>query len=154
MEESRVHEHQVIFQEIVEMMKRIERDLIQQQQLPTFDIISLTKRQESILMYIFSNENVTMSDIAAYFDISRSAVSQTLNKLEEQDIIVRSINQENRRELNLSLGKNGEKLHQEYKKIEEMIVQNYFSQIKIEDLRQVRDIIRKLEGMIVEGENQ
>ncbi|WP_160141714.1 MarR family winged helix-turn-helix transcriptional regulator [Salicibibacter halophilus] len=149
-----MHEHQVIFQEIVEMMKRIERDLIQQQQLPTFDIISLTKRQESILMYIFSNENVTMSDIAAYFDISRSAVSQTLNKLEEQDIIVRSINQENRRELNLSLGKNGEKLHQEYKKIEEMIVQNYFSQIKIEDLRQVRDIIRKLEGMIVEGENQ
>lgn len=149
-----MHEHQVIFQEIVEMMKRIERDLIRQQQLPTFDIISLTKRQESILMYIFSNENVTMSDIAAYFDISRSAVSQTLNKLEEQDIIVRSINQENRRELNLSLGKNGEKLHQEYKKIEEMIVQNYFSQIKIEDLRQVRDIIRKLEGMIVEGENQ
>ncbi|QQK78652.1 MarR family transcriptional regulator [Salicibibacter cibi] len=147
-----MHEHQIIFQDIVEMMKSIERSLIRQQQLPTFDAISLTKRQESILMYIFSTENVTMSDIASYFDISRSAVSQTLNKLEEQDIIVRSINKENRRELNLSLGKNGEKLHQEYKRIEEMFVQDYFSKIKTEDLRQVRDIIRKLQGIIVKEE--
>ncbi|SDI30818.1 MarR family winged helix-turn-helix transcriptional regulator [Natribacillus halophilus] len=149
-----MHEPQLIFQEIVDMMKRIERKLIEQQQIPTFDSISLTKRQESILMYIFSNENVTMSDIASYFDISRSAVSQTLNKLEEQDIIVRSINQENRRELDLSLGENGEKLHQEYKKVEEMIVQNYFSKIETEDLRQIRDTIRKLQGMIVEEEHQ
>ncbi|MBB6449641.1 DNA-binding MarR family transcriptional regulator [Geomicrobium halophilum] len=145
-----MHEHQEIFQEIVDMMKQIERKLIQQQQLPIINSISLTKRQESMLMYIFSTENVTVSDIASYFDISRSAVSQTLNKLEEQDIIVRSINQENRRELDLSLGENGEKLHQEYKKVEDMIVQNYFSKIKTEDLRQVRDIIRKLQGMIVE----
>ncbi|QQK74436.1 MarR family transcriptional regulator [Salicibibacter cibarius] len=149
-----MHEHQIIFQDIVEMMKSIERSLIRQQQLPTFDVISLTKRQESILLYIFSAENVTMSDIASYFDISRSAVSQTLNKLEEQDIIVRSINKENRRELNLSLGENGKKLHQEYKRIEEMIVQDYFSKIKIEDLRQVRDIIRELQGMIVKEETQ
>ncbi|AXF56712.1 MarR family winged helix-turn-helix transcriptional regulator [Salicibibacter kimchii] len=144
-----MHEHQIIFKEIVEMIKRIEQKVSQQYRLPTTDI-SLTKRQESMLMYIFSNEHATVSDIALHFDISRSAVSQALNKLEEQDIIVRSINQENRREISLSLGENGEELHREYKKIEEMIIQNYFSEMKIEDLRQVRDITRKFQDMIVE----
>ncbi|WP_018924088.1 MarR family winged helix-turn-helix transcriptional regulator [Salsuginibacillus kocurii] len=146
-----MHEHQQAFNEITESLTRINRRLLKK--MPISEI-SLTKRQEAILMFIFYSENVTMSGIAEYFDISKSAVSQALNKLEEQDIIVRTINKDNRREMDLSVGKKGEKIKEEFKQAEDMIVEKYLTKLNIEDLHQIRDLFDSFENIIIEEEKK
>ncbi|MFC5711240.1 MarR family winged helix-turn-helix transcriptional regulator [Thalassorhabdus alkalitolerans] len=144
-------EHQELFKEMADSLKRIERELIRKMHIPD---VSLTKRQEAIIMYIFTNENATMADIAANFNISKSAVSQALNKLEEQDIIVRAINKDNRREINLTPGEAGEKYKKEIQKLEEILVEKYLSKIDLDELRQTRNLFSKIENLILEEDQK
>ncbi|WP_083465366.1 MarR family winged helix-turn-helix transcriptional regulator [Thalassobacillus sp. C254] len=144
-------EHQELFKEMADSLKRIERELIRKMHIPD---VSLTKRQEAIIMYIFTNENATMADIADNFNISKSAVSQALNKLEEQDIIVRAINKDNRREINLTPGEAGEKYKKEIQKLEEILVEKYLSKIDLDELRQTRNLFSKIENLILEEDQK
>ncbi|WP_100400157.1 MarR family winged helix-turn-helix transcriptional regulator [Bacillus sp. FJAT-44742] len=144
-------EHQELFKEMADSLKRIERELIRKMHIPD---VSLTKRQEAIIMYIFTNENATMGDIADNFNISKSAVSQALNKLEEQDIIVRAINKDNRREINLTPGEAGEKYKEEIQKLEEILVEKYLSKIDLDELRQTRNLFSKIENLVLEEDQK
>ncbi|TKJ08005.1 MarR family transcriptional regulator, partial [Bacillus cereus] len=73
------------------------------------DEFGLTGQQESMLFHINLNENTTANHIATTFNVSKSAVSQVLSKLEKQKMISKQVNPNNKREYFLTLGPNGSK---------------------------------------------
>lgn len=104
----------------------------------------LTPQQEITMFYIIRNEPVIAHDIANYFDISKSAVSQVLSKLEEMNMIHRQVNSKNRRENLIYLGDRGQEFHQLLKKIDKILVEKYYSKVSLTELRNVLDTLNKI----------
>ncbi len=65
------------------------------------DEFGLTGQQESMLFHIHLNENTTANNIASTFNITKSAVSQVLSKLEKQQMISKQVNPNNKRSISL-----------------------------------------------------
>ena len=106
----------------------------------------LTPQQEITMFYIIRNEPVIANDIANHFDISKSAVSQVLSKLEEMKMIYRQVNSINRRETLIFLGDKGQEFHQLLKKIDEILVEKYYSKVSLAELKNVLDTLNKIVG--------
>lgn len=106
----------------------------------------LTPQQEIIMFYIIRNEPVIAKDIANHFDISKSAVSQVISKLEEMKMIYRRENSINRRETFIYLGDRGQAFHQFLKKIDDILVEKYYSKVSLTELKNVLDTLNKIVG--------
>lgn len=144
-----MEEHGKVFTEMMESARKIHKSLLQ---LFPFPDISLTKRQQVMLLYILKQENVTMSGLAEYCDISKSAVSQTIKKLEELSIIRRVVNKENRREVNIEFGTKGLQMKKEFLQMEQNLIEQYLIKIDIKDLKLVQEVARSFEK-IISGES-
>lgn len=142
-----MQEHGKVFTEMMESVRKIHKSLLQ---LFPFPDISLTKSQQVMLLYILKQENVTMTDLADYCDISRSAVSQTIKKLEELSIIERVINKENRREVNIEFGTKGLEMRKQFMQMEQNLIEKYLIKIDIQDLKLVQEVASSFEKMISE----
>lgn len=142
-----MEEHGKVFTEMMESARKIHKSLLQ---LFPFPDISLTKRQQVMLLYILKQENVTMAGLAEYCDISKSAVSQTIKKLEELSIIKRVINKENRREVNIEFGTKGLEMKKEFMQMEQNLIEQYLIKIDIKDLKLVQEVARSFEKIISE----
>ncbi|WP_313798980.1 MarR family transcriptional regulator [Cytobacillus sp.] len=106
----------------------------------------LTPQQEVIMCYIIRNEPVIAKDIANQFDISKSAVSQVISKLEEMKMIDRQENLVNRRETLIYLGERGQDFHQLLKKIDNILMEKYYSKVSLTELKNVLDTLNKIVG--------
>lgn len=109
----------------------------------------LTAKQVLLLELIRKGVTST-KNLASTLNISTSAVSQILNKLETKEYIIRSINKENRREIILKLGVKGEQYFEDLKILEDEINHNVYGQLHLEDLKHLARILEKLNS-IVEG---
>lgn len=105
---------------------------------------NLTPQQEMIMAYIIQNEPVIANDIAKYLDISKSAVSQVITKIENNKMISRQANPANRRESLIFLGENGEEYHQLLIKMDQLLVEKYYSKVSVEELENVYSILTKI----------
>lgn len=110
----------------------------------------LTAKQVLLLELISSNVSST-KEIAQQLDISTSAVSQLLNKLEEKGYITRTVNPKDRREILLKLSEKGEAFFQEQEEFSKEIDELVYGQLPEEDLQQLANILKKL-NTIVQGE--
>ena len=110
----------------------------------------LTAKQLRLLELIVSNICST-KEIAQQLDISTSAVSQLLNKLEEKGYITRTVNPKNRREIILKLSEKGEAFFQEQEEFSKEIDESVYGKLPEEDLQQLANILKKL-NTIVQGE--
>ncbi|MGG4396165.1 MarR family transcriptional regulator [Paenibacillus thiaminolyticus] len=106
----------------------------------------LTPQQEIIMSYIIRNKPVIAKDIANHFDISKSAVSQVISKLEEMKMIYRQENSINRRETFIYLGDRGQEFHQLLKKIDDILMGKYYSKVSLTELKNVLDTLNKIVG--------
>jgi DNA-binding MarR family transcriptional regulator len=142
-----MEEYKKVLIELDDLMRNIGKHFI-----PDLEILNefhLTKRQVAILFLILKKPETTISEIAQYFEISKSAVSQSMTQLEEEDIIIREINHDNRREMNLVLGQNGQRIQHELFKLEQKMMTIYLTKLPIEDLHHVRDTLKKLDEIIM-----
>ncbi|GIN92440.1 MarR family transcriptional regulator [Siminovitchia terrae] len=119
----------------------VAQEVKEAQQLESF---ALTPQQEMMMVYIIRNQPVTSNDIAAYLNISKSAVSQVIPKLEEKKMINRQVNPSNRREIYITLGPRGQEYLQLLNHIDELLVRKYYSKVKLEELRDVLAILNKI----------
>lgn len=108
----------------------------------------LTAKQVLLLELIRIGVTST-KDLASHLNISTSAVSQLLNKLESKEYIVRSINKENRREIILKLATKGELYFDELQMLEDEINHNVYGQLPLEDLKHLVRILGKLNAIVV-----
>ncbi|MGX4669326.1 MarR family winged helix-turn-helix transcriptional regulator [Cerasibacillus sp. JNUCC 74] len=106
----------------------------------------LTPQQEMIMFYIIRNGPVIAKDIANHFDISKSAASQVISKLEEIKMIYRRENSINRRETFIYLGDRGREFHQLLKKIDDILVEKYYTKVSLTELKNVLDTLNKIVG--------
>lgn len=104
----------------------------------------LTAKQVLLLELI--KEGVTSTkDIADKLNVSTSAVSQILNKLEDRGYIERKYNPQNRREIILYLA---DKAHQYFKELavlKKQINKEIYGRLSTHDLNQLKDILEKLQ---------
>ncbi|PEC21684.1 MarR family winged helix-turn-helix transcriptional regulator [Bacillus cereus] len=114
------------------------------------DEFGLTGQQESMLFHINLNENTTANHIASAFNISKSAVSQVLSKLEKQKMISKQVNPNNKREYFLTLGPNGSKYIERLSELDDVLIEKYFSKIDINALEQMTDTLTKINKVILE----
>ena len=110
----------------------------------------LTAKQEMLLKLINKNIKLTVSEIAEKMDVTSSAVSQIISKLEKGEYVKREINPDNRREIIVTLNQKGVEYFSEYEKIELKIIKKYYSKLDIEEVLTMRNITLKLEKSITE----
>ncbi|MFT4415853.1 MarR family winged helix-turn-helix transcriptional regulator [Fredinandcohnia humi] len=110
----------------------------------------LTTKQSLVIHHVNQANTLTVNDLAQLMDISASAVSQLLNKLEKEKYIKREINPTNRREILISLGSKGYELYEEYDKIDQTIIEKYYSKLSTEEMVQFQTIVKKLHTIISE----
>ena len=113
------------------------------------DEYGLTGQQENMLFHINLNENTTANHIATTFNISKSAVSQVLSKLEKQKMISKQVNPNNKREYFLTLGPNGSKYMEQLSDLDDVLIEKY-SKIDINALEQMTDTLTKINKVILE----
>ncbi|PEL19454.1 MarR family winged helix-turn-helix transcriptional regulator [Bacillus wiedmannii] len=114
------------------------------------DEFGLTGQQESVLFHINLNENTTANNIASTFNITKSAVSQVLSKLEKQQMISKQVNPNNKREYFLTIGPNGSKYIERLSELDDVLIEKYFSKIDIGALQQMTDTLTKINKVILE----
>ncbi|ABY42110.1 MULTISPECIES: MarR family winged helix-turn-helix transcriptional regulator [Bacillus] len=138
------------YKEVINEMNRAYNDfyILLFQELK--DEFGLTGQQESMLFYINLNENTTANNIASTFNISKSAVSQVLSKLEKQKMISKQVNPNNKREYFLTLGPNGSKYIDRLSELDDVLIEKYFSKIDIEALEQMTETLTKINKVILE----
>lgn len=73
--------------------------------------ITLYQAEAYVVNKIGENPDITITEIAQMLNKSKSACSQIVKKLLSKDLVIQKRNDKNRREYNLSLTKNGEKLY-------------------------------------------
>jgi DNA-binding MarR family transcriptional regulator len=112
------------------------------------DQFDLTMQQDLILAYIAKHLNVTANEIAHSFSITKSAVSQVLSKLEQNKMIVRAVNPQNKRESFISLGENGEKYVSLLQDLDIKLIKNYYSKVDLEDLTHMTRTMEKINEVI------
>jgi DNA-binding MarR family transcriptional regulator len=111
----------------------------------------LSSKQMIIMDLVKKESQLSISQLAEAMNVTSSAVSQIVSKLEKEKYLLRTINLDNRREIIVQLDERG---HQYYSKEEEInreIVNRFYSRMKMEDMVQLRDILVKL-NLIVEEE--
>ncbi|MED3646471.1 MarR family transcriptional regulator [Halalkalibacterium halodurans] len=120
------------------------------QELAMVENLPLNKRQFRILLHIIFRENVTTSEIAVHFGITKSAVSQALSVLEQHQFIIRSINEENRRENRLELGPQGELIKQKIEEAETVLIERYISKLPFQDIVHVKNVLEQFRDIILD----
>ncbi|MER1987399.1 MAG: MarR family transcriptional regulator [Solibacillus sp.] len=103
----------------------------------------LTAKQVFILELI--RTGITSStDLAQHLQVSTSAVSQLLNKLDNQGYIERTINPKNRRKIDITLAKKSIHYFEQITLLEKEINENIYGQLPKEDLEALSTILKKL----------
>lgn len=140
------------YREIVEKMNEAYEEFgsLISKETSKLDELNLTVQQELILSYIHKNNQATANDMAAKFNISKSAVSQVLSKLEKQEMITKTVNPANKREHFLKLGKKGQMYMDRLQELDEILISKYYSKIEIEELKQMTETLMKLNKVIRE----
>ncbi|CAH8770367.1 MarR family winged helix-turn-helix transcriptional regulator [Paenibacillus dendritiformis] len=142
-----MHDYSIIIDKINQKFEQFKLLVLQEtKEVGELDNFHLTPQQELIMFYIIRNEPVIAKDIANHFDISKSAVSQVISKLEEMKMIYRQENSINRRENFIYLGDRGQEFHQLLKKIDDILVEKYYSKVSLTELKNVLDTLNKIVG--------
>lgn len=110
----------------------------------------LTQKQV-MLLDLLKHRSLTVNEIAEAFSITASAASQLIKKLEKKKYVRRDINEENRREIIVSLGEAGKDYIQKIDEVEFHLVRKYYSQLDREDLIKLKEITEKLYEVIVKA---
>ncbi|WP_017725940.1 MarR family winged helix-turn-helix transcriptional regulator [Halalkalibacterium ligniniphilum] len=114
------------------------------------DELPLNQRQVGILHLIIRRNKITASEIAEHYGITKSAVSQSIAALEKHQFIVRSINEDNRREVKLELGPRGLETKQRLEEIETTLLNRYISKLDLKDIQHVKNVLVQLRDIMHE----
>lgn len=109
-----------------------------------FNSYNLTTQQDTLLFFVKDNPRITANEIAKKFEISKSAVSQVLSKLEAQKFIKREANPTNHREFFIVLAKEGLTYQALSEEADKEFMTKHFADIDIEQLQNVLQIMKKV----------
>lgn len=104
----------------------------------------ITTQQAVVLDIVYLAKRITVGEIAIEMNISSSAVSQLIAKLEKNQYIKREINPNNRREVFITLAENGLDYYSKQEYVEQQIADKIYSKLSSKDLDELERIVSKL----------
>ena len=109
--------------------------------------IGITTQQAVVLDIVYVAKRSTVGEIAMEMNISSSAVSQLIAKLEKNQYIKREINLQNRREIFITLAENGLEYFSKQDYVEQQIADKIYSKLSSNELDELERIVGKLRGI-------
>lgn len=109
----------------------------------------LTAKQVLLLELIRAGES-SPKRLADHMEVTPSAISQLISKLEEKGYIRRQISRENRREIVLDIAKKGEAYFQKAQRLEQKMNEQVYGKLSLKDLQQLKEILEKLHQIVWE----
>ncbi|WP_232696524.1 MarR family winged helix-turn-helix transcriptional regulator [Brevibacillus daliensis] len=113
----------------------------------------ITTKQALLLELIHKQKNITVRELAEKMDVSSSAISQIISKLEKMHYVKREINQSNRREILVQLDEQGFLYFVKQEQVEQDIIRRFYSKLDLEEVILLKNLTLKLRD-IVEQELQ
>ena len=107
----------------------------------------ITTQQAVVLDIVYLAKRITVGEIAMEMNISSSAVSQLIAKLEKNQYIKREINLQNRREVFITLDEKGMEYFSKQDYVEQQIADKIYSKISSKELDELERIVGKLRGI-------
>lgn len=111
---------------------------------------SITTQQAVLLDIVYSAKKITVGDIAIEMNISSSAVSQLIAKMEKSQFIHRAINPNNRREVFITLGTKGVEYFEKQEYVERSVADRLFSKLTVAERNELERITNKLKQIAAE----
>lgn len=109
---------------------------------PYLDKMGITYPQYLVLLILWDNDSVTVSDITKKLLLNTNTVSPLLKRMEKSQLIERNKCREDERSLIISLTEKGLKLKDEASKVPEIILKVLLeSQIKLPDVIQLKETL-------------
>ncbi|MFJ3386216.1 MULTISPECIES: MarR family winged helix-turn-helix transcriptional regulator [unclassified Lysinibacillus] len=115
---------------------------------------TLTTKQAVFLNLLQTKGPLQTYELAKLMGTSPSAVSQLVNRLEQEDYIKRTMSKKDRREVIIELDERGHLYFQKQEEIELAIIYKYYTKLNREDLLQLKDILLKLRFIISEEQEK
>jgi DNA-binding MarR family transcriptional regulator len=104
----------------------------------------ITAQQAVVLDIVYLAKRITVGEIAIEMDISSSAVSQLIGKLEKNQYIKREINPRNRREVFITLAKKGAEYFAKQDYVEQQVADQIYSKLSSIEIDELERIVKKL----------
>ncbi|PYZ97382.1 hypothetical protein CR205_01915 [Alteribacter lacisalsi] len=110
----------------------------------------LSSNQQMILYLIGRQDIHYVKDLSYQLNVSASAVSQMLSKLEQMGLVKRELNADNRRTVPFELDQKGIDLLEHMEQTRQMIMTKYLTKIPKEDLEHFRSVYERLRDLMLE----
>jgi len=139
--------------ELVHLIKEInqvdcETNLMLTEEFSSLLDETLTTKQAVFLSFLQTKGPLQTYELAKLMGTSASAVSQLVNRLEQESYIKRTMSKKDRREVIIELDERGHLYFQKQEEIELAIIYKYYTKLHREDLLQLKDILSKLHSII------
>ncbi|GIN92534.1 hypothetical protein J6TS1_32940 [Siminovitchia terrae] len=132
--------------EISEMHYTMNKIIIKEYQSLLDDDFS---NNQTILMDIVKDhEKISIGEIARLMKITSSAVGQIVNKLEDENYLMRTINPKNRREILVQLADKGIRHFEKEEKINREIINRFYSEMDLSEIEELKKILTKLSKIV------
>ncbi|MDQ0175002.1 MarR family winged helix-turn-helix transcriptional regulator [Bacillus chungangensis] len=110
---------------------------------------SITTQQAVLLDIVYYANKITVGEIALEMNISSSAVSQLIAKMEKNQFICRTINPNNRREIFITLDTKGREYFDKQERVERAVADRLYSKLTLSELNELVRITKKLEEIAI-----
>lgn len=110
---------------------------------------SITTQQAVLLDIVYYANKITVGEIALEMNISSSAVSQLIAKMEKNQFICRTINPNNRREIFITLDTKGREYFDKQERVERAVADRLYSRLTLSELNELARITNKLEEIAI-----
>ncbi|MMZ65315.1 putative HTH-type transcriptional regulator YusO [compost metagenome] len=97
-----------------------------------------------MLDIVYAAGKITVGELALEMDISSSAVSQLIAKLEKNGYVHRSVNPDNRREVFITLGPQGLEYFDKQEQVERAVAERLYAKLTQAELGDLERITAKL----------
>lgn len=108
----------------------------------------ITTKQALLLELIHKHQRMTVKEIAEQMEVSSSAVSQIVGKLEKMGYVKREINLQNRREIIVQMGTQGFAYFTKQEEVERDIITRFYAKMELEEVQQLRALTLKLKKIV------
>ncbi|MEF3302319.1 MarR family winged helix-turn-helix transcriptional regulator [Paenibacillus sp. GYB003] len=108
----------------------------------------ITTKQALLLNIVQKRQAATVREIAEQMQVSSSAISQIVGKLEKSGYVRRDINVNNRREILVRLGPQGETFFAKQEDVQKAIIERFYAKMEFAELQQMRDLMLKLKAVV------
>lgn len=106
--------------------------------------INISMVQLHGLIYIYENKNCSLKDLAKKFSITLPSANDLINKLNQLKLINRKEDKQDRRLINLSITKKGEKLIKSILEKNNQCFSSLINKLNMEEKKQLLKILKKI----------